>query len=242
MQELVKIEKQQIGDEEVNAVSSIELWKALEVKTKYSMWIDRRIEDLGLIEKIDFIPILGKSTGGRPSKDYILTLDAAKHIAMAERNEKGKQVRMYFIEAEKKLRQFVLSKPDSYMIDDPVERAKVWIKEEEVRLQLAAKVKELEPKADAYDTISNSRKLSTVSQVSALFDMGRNRLYKKLKEWEMVMESNKPYQKWMDWGYFDYKIDKIKGKQYFVTLITGKGIQLLQSKITDQLDTFEENE
>jgi hypothetical protein len=33
--------------------------------------------------------------------DYLLTIDAAKHIAMVQRNEKGKQARDYFINIEK---------------------------------------------------------------------------------------------------------------------------------------------
>lgn len=40
---------------------------------------------------------------------------------------------------------------DSYMIEDPIERAKAWIKEEEKRIALTAQVKTMLPKAECYD-------------------------------------------------------------------------------------------
>lgn len=43
--------------------------------------------------------------GGRPMQEYIIKLDTAKEMAMLERNEKGKQVRRYFIQVEKKYKQ-----------------------------------------------------------------------------------------------------------------------------------------
>ncbi len=62
------------------------------------------------IENQDYILLsnLGKQTSGRGChnrKEYHLTLDTAKELAMVERNEKGRQVRRYFIECEKRLRQ-----------------------------------------------------------------------------------------------------------------------------------------
>ncbi len=40
--------------------------------------------------------------------DYIIKLDTAKEMAMLERNEKGKQVRRYFIQVEKKYKENTL--------------------------------------------------------------------------------------------------------------------------------------
>lgn len=53
----------------------------------------------------DFTSILGKSSGGRPSMDYSLTIDMAKEISMIQRTDRGKQARSYFIECEKQLKQ-----------------------------------------------------------------------------------------------------------------------------------------
>ena len=47
----------------------------------------------------------------------------------------------------RKTGQYVAKPMDSYMIDNPIERAKAWIKEEERRIALAEKVNVLEPLA-----------------------------------------------------------------------------------------------
>lgn len=84
MNELITITKTTINDEEVNAVNARELWERLEIGTKFNTWMPRRIEEYGFEEGRDFVTILGKSHG-RPSKEYIISLDMAKELAMVEK-------------------------------------------------------------------------------------------------------------------------------------------------------------
>ncbi|WP_209318814.1 antA/AntB antirepressor family protein [Falsiroseomonas selenitidurans] len=79
-----------------------ELHARLEVGTAFKDWIARRIVDYGFTEGRDFCSFLSESTGGRPSRDYHLTLDMAKELAMVERNDAGRRVRHYFIECERR--------------------------------------------------------------------------------------------------------------------------------------------
>ena len=92
-------------NEAEQGVDARELHEQLGVVTRFDKWLGRRIEESMLEEGVDFCPILSKSTGGRPSTEYVLSIDAAKHVAMLERTEKGKQVRQYFIEIEKRAKQ-----------------------------------------------------------------------------------------------------------------------------------------
>lgn len=103
--QIIKVTNNKIGEEKLQTVNSRELWEELGSQDKYSNWIKYQIETLDLEEKLDF-EVIRKNPknlqqGGRPEFDYIITLDAAKHIAMSSRSSKGKEVRKYFIEMEK---------------------------------------------------------------------------------------------------------------------------------------------
>ncbi len=105
MGQIISINTAVIGEEEVNSVNARDLYTALEIKKDFSEWIKTQIKSLNLEKNIDFIatPLKrGIANGGyKTIIEYILTIDAAKHIAMASRTKKGKEVRAYFIEVEK---------------------------------------------------------------------------------------------------------------------------------------------
>jgi phage anti-repressor protein len=106
MQEIIKISQTVIGNDELNSVNSRDLHKSLEIRQDFSSWIKKQIKALGLEENVDYISLTQKverQNGASKKIDYIITLDAAKHISMASRTAKGKEVRQYFIQTEKKL-------------------------------------------------------------------------------------------------------------------------------------------
>lgn len=103
MREIIKIEKRDGQD----VVDARELHYFLDSKQDFSDWIKARISKYGFIENQDFVvyhKVMENPFGGRPAKEYALTIDTAKEIAMVEGNDKGKQARQYFIEIEKKYR------------------------------------------------------------------------------------------------------------------------------------------
>lgn len=75
---------------------------------KVANWIKNRIDNYGFQENVDYVSfdeVIKRATGATTRKEYILTLDTAKEIAMVENNAKGRMVRRYFIEAEKRYRE-----------------------------------------------------------------------------------------------------------------------------------------
>lgn len=85
-----------------------ELHEVLEVRTPYKDWSTRRLNDIDAIENEDFQAAQICAPSGQTKKDHIIKLDTAKEMAMLERNEKGKQVRRYFIQIEKKYKESAL--------------------------------------------------------------------------------------------------------------------------------------
>lgn len=100
---------------------------------------------------------------------------AARHAKILDTDEAW-EVYEQLEETYFKIRDF--KQLDSYMINDPIERAKAWIMEEEERqtLILANKQKdqligELKPKADYVDSILKNKGLVTITQIAKDYGM-----------------------------------------------------------------------
>ena len=86
------------------AVNARDLHRFLGVGRDFSNWIKGRIEEYQFIKGQDFevFTKFGEnSSGGRPAKEYALSLDMAKELSMVEKTEQGRRARRYFIEMEK---------------------------------------------------------------------------------------------------------------------------------------------
>jgi len=88
-----------------NVVSARELHTFLGIKSKFADWIKNRISKYHFEEGTDYSKILEQLVRGQKQYDYLLTLSMAKELCMVENNDLGRQARLYFIEAEKTLRQ-----------------------------------------------------------------------------------------------------------------------------------------
>lgn len=203
MQELFNLEEKADG---TIAVSGRELHKGLEIETQYSIWIKRMI-GYGFEENVDYVEVSQKrltSHGREHSQiDHIMALDMAKEISMIQRSEIGKQIRKYFIEVEKSYKQQPQIS-DSYMIDDPVERAKRWIEEEQQREKLTVENEMLKPKASYYDLVLRSKSLLSVTEIAKDYGMGAKKFNNLLHELGVQYRLGKVwhlYAKHQDKGY-----------------------------------------
>ena len=112
MNDLIRIVNTKISDAEIKTVNARELHVFLDSGQEFANWIKSRIADFGFIDGQDFLTILSKTpNGGRPSREYYISLDMAKELSMVERNDKGRQARRYFIECEKQAKALTEQKP-----------------------------------------------------------------------------------------------------------------------------------
>ena len=234
MEEIIKIDTSQSGEQFVNAR---DLHKALEVKTQFNKWIERMIE-YGFVDGTDFWSFLSKtSSGGRPSVEYNLTISTAKEIAMLQRNEKGKQVRNYFIQVEERYKE---------LASDPSYQMALGLKASQLLLdQKDQIIAEMKPKALFADAVATSHTSVLVGELAKILkqngvDTGATRLFSWLRNNGYLIrrsgtDYNMPTQKSMELGLFEIKETSIARSNGSITVsktpkVTGKGQQYFINK------------
>ena len=179
-----------------------------------------------------FIESSYKAGTGKNYKEYLLTRDGFSLLVMGFNGREALEWKLKYIEAfnamERKLKE--ISKPDSYMIDDPIERAKRWIEERE---QYNKAVAELEEQNSFVNKISESNGSMLVREVAKLASkgniiIGEKALWNKLREWGYISrKSTEPMQSAINAGWFEVveRVVERDGKSlvYRTTRVTNKG-------------------
>lgn len=188
------------------------------------------------------------TNGGLQMLSYIYEGDIYRLIAHSKLPSAEKFERWVFDEVLPMIRTTgsysIERKPDSYMIDDPIQRAQRWIEEETERQQLRDKIEADKPLVEFADHVSNASNLIDIGTLAKIakdehIDMGRTRLFDWLRESGYLMSApgskNQPYQKYIEQGLFKvreytYKTpygDKVATK----TMVTGKGQMFFIEKL-----------
>lgn len=223
MNELLKVNY----DNERITLSARELHGFLGIGTEFAKWMQRMCE-YGFSENQDyrvFVKNDDNSKGGRPSTDYEITLDMAKEIAMIQRSDKGKEVRQYFLELERRW-----NSPEAVM-NRALEYSRKQVK------ALMEENKELKPKALFADAVSSSESSILIGQLAKLikqngYDIGQNKLFGWLRENGYLIKKgeryNQPTQKSMELKLFEVKERAVANpdgstRLTLTTKVTGKG-------------------
>jgi len=97
-------------------------------------------------------------------------------------------------------------------------------------------VQELTPKAEFHDAVAEATNCQTVQQVSKVFGIGPNKLFRFMREDKMLMQDNLPYQHHIDAGRFRvvercFKDEHGERTTYTRTFVTGKGLTYIQRRL-----------
>ena len=224
-------------------VSARDLHELLQIETPFKKWIDRMC-GYGFEESKDFWTKMSKSTGGRPSTEYEISIDMAKQICMIQRTPEGKLIRQYFLDLEK-----AWNTPEQVfaralkMADKTIDKLKsdnaILIKDNE----------RMKPKEIFADAVTASDTYILVGELAKILkqkgiNIGQNKLFEWMRENGYLIKRkgidwNMPTQKSMEMKLFwieertitnpdgTVKIRKTtkvtgKGQQYFVNKFLGK--------------------
>lgn len=236
MNELIKVTTNE-NDEQL--VSARDLHKALDLKIRFSLWWEKNND--GLIDGEDFTSVstdtVVNNGAVRRLQDYALSLDAAKHLAMQSKTEKGREVRAYFIKIEK-----AWNNPEMV-----VQRA-LQIQTRKVEA-LQLENAEMIPKALFADSVSASHTSILVGDLAKLVkqngvEIGANRLFKWLRSEGYLIRRkgtdwNMPTQKSMDLGLFEVKETVVSHSDGHTSInktpkVTGKGQVYFVNKLVEK--------
>lgn len=118
--------------------------------------------------------------------------------------------------------------------------------ERQARKLAEEKIEQQKPLVDFANKVSDSSNLIDMGKMAKLLkdehiNIGRNRLFEWLREKEILMKNNMPYQRYIDSGYFQVKESVYETpygtKTQQTTLVTGKGQIYITEKLRREFST-----
>ncbi|WP_375641229.1 MULTISPECIES: antA/AntB antirepressor family protein [unclassified Bartonella] len=246
MNTLIEIREQVIDQETVQTVNARDLHAFLEVGKDFSTWIKYRINKYNLLENQDYLVFtnFGENLqGGRPSKDYHLTLSVAKELSMLENNKKGREARLYFIKCERLLKQVAAPQIAASQVDYSKPEALLGVLNH-LQSQIEQKdhvIAELAPKAEALDGLKRSDGLFGLIEAAKMLEVRPKDLTNYLRQNDWVYRRAPgapllPYQDKIKKGFMDcpaITIQRPDGTEKVLpsTKITSRGLACLREQI-----------
>ena len=236
MNEIIKVS---VNDNHEPIVSARQLHKTLEVKTRFSQWVEQNFK--GFEENYDFASVVTTTVVNngamRELQDYALSLDTAKHLAMMSKTDKGKEVRQYFIQVEKDF-----NSPEKIM-------ARALLMADKKIHKLETQIEADKPKVLFADAVSASKSSCLIGELAKILkqngiDIGQNKLFQWLRSNGYLISRrgeswNQPTQKSMQLGLFELKKTNINHADGHTTVntttkVTGKGQQYFINKFLSE--------
>ena len=221
MQELIKVTEEN-GEQRVSAR---ELYEKLGIKERFSVWFERIVKTLNLLEQ-DYRRETYTSLNNQELQDFLISVDIGKHIAMVSGGENASNIRNYFILVER-----AWNSPEKIMA-----RA-LQIAQKEIE-NYKKEIEYQKPKVEFYDQIIDSKDtidIGSLAKTLNIRNLGRNKLFEILRERKILDSKNQPYQTYIDRGYFrTIETSYIQGgdvKIHIKTVVFQKGVDYISKML-----------
>ena len=216
----------QTNDNMEQVVSARELHEKLGISKRFSAWWDDQTSRLELREGESYCTYRYTNANNQSFDDYLVPIDIAKHLCMISGGEKAHSIRQYFIQVEKAWNSPEMVMSRALKLAD---RRIAMLEEERHKLL---------PKAEAYDAFMDGSNLQTMNDVAKCLGIGRNKLFKFLREHKIMRANNTPYQEYIDRGYFEVKEKPIQMGDsvinYAQTYVAARGVDYIRKLLDKQ--------
>jgi anti-repressor protein len=234
MEQLIKITTNEKNEQ---VVSARELYQGLELSMPHwSKWSLRNIENNRFVIEGQDWEGFTQEVNGNPVKDFAITIDFAKRIAMMAKTEKGEMFRTYFLECEK----IAQSKQSVKLPTTYLEALKELVVKEEQIILLQEKNEKLQFRSDFVDVCFDTNSLFSMEEASKILKLpyGRNKMMEKLRNHGVLLSSNTPKQKYISNGYFKVVETLIQNGEFkklvSTTYVSQKGIGFIHKLLIEK--------
>ena len=150
-----------------------------------------------------FIESSYKAGTGKNYKEYLLTRDGFSLLVMGFTGPESLEWKLKYIEAFNNMESYI--KEQNRVPKNFAEALRLAAKLEEEKERLVLENSEMRPKAEFYDDVAGSKdaiSIGEVAKVLGIKGIGRNNLFKLLRDKKILQSNNQPYQEYIDRGYF----------------------------------------
>ncbi len=233
MNELIRIDFK----DDSAVVSARDLHRSLEVKTRFSQWVEQNFKMFK--ENEDFSSVVTTTQqnqygGTKKLQDYAVTIRMAEHLAMMSKTSKGHEVREYFIQVEKDF-----NSPEKIMARALLMADKKIKLLESQNENLLIELEEANKNADYLDLILQTKDSLTITQIAQDYGISARKMNQLLKQERIQRIVNGQwvlYAKYLGKGYissrtFDYEGKDGKIHSNVTTVWTQLGRRFLYDKL-----------
>ena len=189
-------------------------------------------------------PLFYKTTyiheqNGQTYPMYLMNRDGFSLLAMGFTGSKALEWKLKYIQAFNEMEKTIKEQRDSYMIEDPVERALKWAEEQKEKQKALKALEEAKPKVETYDALVSRESYVGIREMAKLIGYPVNKMGAYLVQIGMIYRDAKdkykyyPTEKFRANGMVSYKWKNVGwgGRGYMDTVYTLKGVEYVRKSL-----------